>query len=196
MRRWLLGLGTCLAVGATLVPRLPAVAAPVILAETWRPPMVVWTTHPGHVGFYFGPYFFSNTMSLTAFTKHFGKDERTLTDAFGLKHLYFLTRGLEVVATTSGQILSFTFYVDEGPGIQGKSFHPAIVQTDTGLGPGNTWNDVWLVQGRPQRQKTDETGDKLYVLEYHADATHDVDYFFKHQRSTDKIYKLGIYPRR
>lgn len=162
-------------------------------AQTWQPPMVLWTH--AHPGFYFGPYYFSDAMPLTTFLARFGHNERTLTDAFGLKHMYFFSRGVELVATQEGKILSFTFYTQPTPAMQGYGFKPALIQTNTGLGPGNTWNDVWLVQGAPQRQKVDEQGDKLYVLEYHLDGSHDLDFFFKGKGSAEKIFKLGIYPR-
>jgi hypothetical protein len=165
-------------------------------AEAWRPPMVVWTTKPAKVGFYFGPYFFSTTMGLTAFLGRFGRDERTLTDALGLKHLYFPTRGFELVATRGNQILGFTFYTQPAPAVRGMTFAVAQVVTDTGLGPGNTWNDVWTVQGKPHAQKVDETGDKLYILEYHVSPGQDLDYFFRQKDSRAPIVKLGLYPRR
>ena len=93
---------------------------------------------------------------------YFGKDERTLTDAFGLKHLYYFTRGIELTATPDGRIMSFTWYLQSTEAMDGRSFATAQLQTDTGLGPGNTWNDVWLVQGKPHRQKAggDGTADK------------------------------------
>lgn len=182
--------GTLAAAALATLAALPA------HAEAWRPPIVVWTTRTAPVGFYFGPYFFTDAMGLTTFLSRFGREERTLSDAFGFKHLYFISRGVEVVATAEGQIMSFTFYTQEAPAIQGRAFGVAQVQTDTGLGAGNTWNDVWLVQGRPRRQKVDETGDKLYVLEYQLGSSHDLDFFFRHQRSKEKIVKFGIYPHR
>ncbi|MDB5099895.1 MAG: hypothetical protein JWM80_4316 [Cyanobacteria bacterium RYN_339] len=175
---------------------LVALLAQPALAQTWRPPMVVWTTKPRQVGFYFGPYFFSAEMGLTQFLGRFGRDERTLTDSFGFKHLYFPTRGFELVATTANQILGLTFYTEEAAAPRGMHFQVAEVVTDTGLGPGNTWNDVWTVQGKPHLQKVDETGDKLYILEYHVSAKQDLDFFFRQKDSRAKIVKLGLYPRR
>ena len=55
---------------------------------------------------------------------------------------------------------------------------------------------MWLVQGRPQRQKSDETGDKLWVLEYRLPNGHDLDFFFQRQDSKAPIYKIALYPRR
>jgi hypothetical protein len=175
---------------------LVALMASPAMAQAWRPPMVVWTTKPRQVGFYFGPYFFSTGMGLTAFLNKFGRDERTLTDNLGLKHLYFPTRGFELVASPQNQILGFTFYAEETSGLRGMRFKPAEVLTDTGLGPGNTWNDVWTVQGPPHLQKVDETGDKLYILEYHVSGSQDLDFFFRQKDSGAKLVKLGLYPRR
>jgi hypothetical protein len=175
---------------------LLAGAASPALAQSWRPPMVLWTTKPGHVGFYFGPHYFSDTMGLTAFLKRFGSDQRTLTDDLGFRHLYFFERGTEVVATRDNQILSFTFYCQESRSVRGFSFKPAQVITDTGLGPGNTWNDVWTVSGPPHDQKADELGDRLYILEYHLNARIDLDFFFKKKASKEPIYKMGLYQRR
>ena len=158
--------------------------------------MVVWTTRPTQVGFYFGPHFFWDGMGLTTFLDRFGRDESTLTDALGFKHLFYYRRGLELTATTAGQILSFMWYMQPAPGGPDHAFFPAHVQTDTGLGPGNTWNDVWLLHGPPWRQKVDETGDRLYVLEYRLGDGHELDFFFRDKQSNDRIYKMGLYPRR
>jgi hypothetical protein len=190
--RWLFA-----ALGASLFPAalllLPPGAAQ---AASWRPPMIVWTSRPTQVGFYFGPHFFSDAMGLTQFLERFGRDERTQTDSFGFKHLYFYERGLELTATSAGQILSFMWYLQPASGTHHHAFFPAQVQTDTGLGPGNTWNDVWLLHGPPTRQKVDELGDKLYVLEYRLGNGHDLDFYFRKRDSKERIYKLGLYPRR
>jgi hypothetical protein len=175
---------------------LVALMARPAAAEAWRPPMVVWTTKPAKVGFYFGPYFFDTRLGLTTFLARFGRDERTMTDKLGFKHLYFPTRGFELVASSSNQILGFTFYAQEAPAVNGLRFQVADVVTDTGIGPGNTWNDVWTVQGPPHLQKVDETGDKLYILEYHVSPTQDLDYFFREKDSQARLVKLGLYPRR
>ena len=157
--------------------------------------MVIWTSHPVQAGFYFGPHFYFDGMRLDTFLARFGKDERTLSDGFGLKHLFYLGRGLEVTATSAGEVISYIFYLAPTAGPNGLDFTPADVQTDSGLGRGNTWNDVWLLHGKPQRQKVDEVGDKLYVLEYALDARHELDFYFDHKAFDAPIIRMGVFSR-